>query len=208
MAIGRVPQRHRPALVALTSLSQDQIVEARRLLDNTSGTEESLQDVLSDVVDDGARALEALVTLTMVRLRAGEEPEETALSVLSVLGEEAGKGDISPLLETPHILRRAKFYDLAAAHHMTFQSARVLTDVRPLFEEDASLPIQSALITHTLELSYSMDGEEHDSYITLDRGDLIAIQNQVERALAKHESASGFIGKAGAHVMSLPGEIE
>jgi hypothetical protein len=65
---------------------------------------------------------------------------------------------------------------------------RVLTDVRPIFNE-AGDGIQGAVVSFTMRLRYSNAGGEHDMSIALDEKDIETLRRQCERAMMKAKTA-------------------
>jgi len=74
--------------------------------------------------------------------------------------------------------------DLSYEYANLFRNARILTDIRPLFTDDADA-IEGAVISYTLRLRFdSVDGK-HEFSIAMDEGDVRDIAEQCERALKK-----------------------
>jgi hypothetical protein len=71
--------------------------------------------------------------------------------------------------------------------------AMILSDIRPIFGDDIAAGPTSAVLTHTLKLSYH-GGEGHrDFFVVLDGEDLTALGEVVDRAKAKDESLRGVL---------------
>jgi len=66
--------------------------------------------------------------------------------------------------------------------------AMILSDIRPVFGDDIASGPGSAVLTHTLKLSYHGDDGHRDFFVVLDSEDLKALGEVVDRAQAKDES--------------------
>lgn len=86
--------------------------------------------------------------------------------------------------------------DLSYEYANLFQRARILTDIRPLFDEEGTA-IEASVISHTLRLRYdSVDGE-HGVSIALDEADIKLLAQQCERALTKARTAREAVSSLG-----------
>ena len=66
----------------------------------------------------------------------------------------------------------------------TFHSARVLTDLRPIFDEQAS-EISGAVVMHNLRIRYYEDLRIRDIYFSLEPAELESLLKVLQRALKK-----------------------
>ena len=195
-----VPSRHRRVLSALTSLPQEQVDELSQAIMGSDGSEDTLRDLIH--VDDPDTAVDALVALNATRLTHGIDAKRALVQVNDSLGDDAGGADLTPLLENPVLVRLAKSADLATANERQMHLARIITDIRPVFKENATESIESVLVAQTLQLMYLRDGKFEEIYISLDYEDLQQIQDQVVRALEKRETARDFAQRAGARMLT------
>ncbi|MDR3402512.1 MAG: hypothetical protein P4L99_08440 [Chthoniobacter sp.] len=94
------------------------------------------------------------------------------------------------------VVGTAKALDLSYDHAQLLKRARILTDIRPIFDREATT-IQGAVISHTLRLRYDdLDGE-HSISLALDRSDVESLAEECKRALTKCEVALQFVKKTG-----------
>lgn len=80
--------------------------------------------------------------------------------------------------------------------HRTFYSAKILTDVRPVFDEEAKL-VDAAVIVHNLRIHYGQDGDHKDFYVALDKSDIEELRQALERADAKAKTLEGVLKRSG-----------
>jgi hypothetical protein len=77
---------------------------------------------------------------------------------------------------------------LADENEKTFEDSRVITDIRPVFNNDVELKLDGSIIVHNLKLSYlEADDSENHVFITMTGLDLDALIEQLQRAKKKEE---------------------
>ena len=74
---------------------------------------------------------------------------------------------LAELANLPAIWRAAKAIELSYDSDNLLQRTRILTDVRPLFSEDAQ-SIDGAVVAHTLRLRFDSAGIDHELSLALD----------------------------------------
>lgn len=111
------------------------------------------------------------------------------------------------LLSLPEILYVAKVLSLSYDYDNLSQSIKILTDIRPVYNEDAK-EIVGTIISHTLRLYYqSPEGSKSISFV-LDREDISKLLKSCERALTKADTAK-FLMKEKAKIETfISGEEE
>lgn len=78
--------------------------------------------------------------------------------------------------------------DLSYDYANLLQSARIITDIRPIFDAGADV-IEGSVVSYTLRLKYdSLDGD-HSLSIALDEKDIRRLQEQCDRAIKKAKLA-------------------
>lgn len=100
------------------------------------------------------------------------------------------------LLNSRAIRLAATAVDLTYDYVNLLQRARILSDIRPLFTEDADA-IEAAVVSHTLRLHYDSSDGEHELSIALDANDIQLLIEQCERALRKAKTAQAMLERAG-----------
>jgi hypothetical protein len=113
-----------------------------------------------------------------------------------------GWGNVEPVLRdlflTPAVRTVSKTIDLAYEYANLFQGARLVTDVRPVFnDEDDDMRIDGAVVSFTLRLHYDNREGNHSLSIALDESDVRLLQSQCERALRKARIAQARIQESG-----------
>ena len=77
----------------------------------------------------------------------------------------------------------AKAVDVITEHKHTYCTARILSDIRPIFSRKAE-SAEAAVIVHNLQIGYhdGGSGEHKEFYVTLDTDDIIALKDGLKRA--------------------------
>lgn len=80
-----------------------------------------------------------------------------------------------------------------------FKAGRIITDIRPVFndQQGESLEIDGTVVSHTLRLSYDNSSGDHDLSLALDMKDIRALKLQCDRAIQKAQLAKHLASEAG-----------
>jgi len=112
---------------------------------------------------------------------------------------------IERMLASPIVSLYAKARDLAFDFERLYARARILTDIRPVYDDDKNIII-GADITQTLRLDYfTSEADTNTITIALDTLDLKQLKTFCEDALKKANVARRLIESSGLEVV-LPGE--
>lgn len=76
-----------------------------------------------------------------------------------------------------------------------FLKARVISDIRPIFDRDLEKGFSSATIVHTLKLEYRQANNSKEFFVALDSIDIKQLQEQLNRAEKKAEFLRQLIQK-------------
>jgi hypothetical protein len=71
--------------------------------------------------------------------------------------------------------------------------ARILSDIRPVFNDNVSTRPVGAVLTHGLRIGYHEGGDHKEFHVVLDSDDLDALEEVVHRAQAKDKSLREFL---------------
>ena len=96
------------------------------------------------------------------------------------------------LLESKLFRVTTKSANLAYDYANLLRTARIITDVRPIFDEPAE-GIDGAVISHVLRLKYTGMDEETSLSIVMDATDVRRLLAECERALTKGEVAQKWL---------------
>jgi hypothetical protein len=159
----------------------------------------SLHAVLEETIAEAAvePLAEALLSLELLRASHGYPVKDIAEAVAMSEGFRDDADSLTTakisdalqnLLPIGKLSRLAKAYDLGSSYERQFHLSRVLTDIRPLFDDEVSVPPPGALIVHQLELRGFVNGELRTSYWVMNGRDLDRLKEQIERAQGKSQA--------------------
>lgn len=96
--------------------------------------------------------------------------------------------------------------DLSYEYANLFRSGKIITDIRPLFSENAA-EIEGAVVSHTLRLRFeSVDGN-HELSIAMDQTDVKDVREQCERAIEKSRTAKKAMSEKAGIATLIVGEV-
>ncbi len=200
-----VPVPFQAPLRALGELPSDQFNRAlaslgEKKLASSDVLAEGLADAAPDLADGAKELVGASVSLmgradsdpVRARVMARAVSTSDALAIPEQDREEF-VDRLSSVLCAPAIRFTAKALALSADHENLYVDARIITDVRPVFPEDTS-SIVAAVITDHLRINYYDCKDELNSiYMAMDQSDLIALREEISRALEKNKSMREFL---------------
>lgn len=95
-----------------------------------------------------------------------------------------------------------KSLQIFTAHERVYSSARILTDMRPVFAANPADGPKASVTFHMLQLNFRERGRENGLFFALDTNDVQQLRNVLDRALAKELSLLQFCEKGGVPVIS------
>lgn len=104
------------------------------------------------------------------------------------------KGRLVQLLNIKSPRLVAKAHEILLEHSQTFSSARVLSDIRPVFGNNVADSPEAAVIVHMLNIVYFKGGERNEFVVALDTKDIPYLMDVLERAKGKTDSLKAAIG--------------
>jgi hypothetical protein len=114
--------------------------------------------------------------------------------------------DIQPslqrLCETKAVRMVSKIMDLSYDYANLFEGSRIVTDIRPVFNDadDDEMGIDGAVVSYTLRLNYDNRSGRQSLSITMDEFDIHSLLSQCERALQKGHVAQESFSKVAPSV--------
>jgi hypothetical protein len=115
---------------------------------------------------------------------------------------------LSRLLKIDTLVIATKARDLQTDHDHIYSSARVLTDVRPVFAVEPEKGPIGFVLFHNLKLTYtSRDSRgERSLFIALDESDISNLRKVLERAETKAVAIRAKFAEGGMNCLDLRGE--
>lgn len=211
MASLRVPQEHKEGLARFLNLSSEdmqKVVSALETVPITSNLRKTLTERLAtvDAIPESNvnEATETLIALYIVLAYSNETQSEVANEIAEALegiGIELKFPDqtrqrLAQLLSSERLVVSAKAEGLMYEYDNVFSTARVFTDIRPVFGLDPEELPKAGVITHMLSIHYFESGDHKEINIALDELDIDILVNALERANIKSESLKSILEKA------------
>ncbi len=208
MARIRVPERHFEGIAKILSLADEafqELLVALAKLPVKLYPKDLLTKAISGVRDippDSAGIItDAVLSLCMNRARSDKNTLDYVSEVTQSI-EESGSKTLKLSTETKEILRSrfakildvkplavsAKATNLFLEYERSFSSARVLTDIRPIFDAKADSPPDAAVVVHTLSIHYHQNGDHKEFFVAMDDEDVQMLLDVLERAKLKAKS--------------------
>ena len=156
---------------------------------------------LAGMADDLVAGVLSLYTAQMAD-PSSAAPVAEGVSASPLLELEADERKIlmerlKRLLEADAIRFAAKAFGVLTDYDNVFVQARVLTDVRPVFADDAADTPAAAVIVNTLRIDhYAPDSSLVSFHVALDRDELLALRKVIDRGLEKTEGMKRFLEAA------------
>lgn len=95
-------------------------------------------------------------------------------------------GFIKGLLDLQNIELASKGLHLLASHERLFCTAKIFSDLRPVFDDEIGKPL-AFLTNHILRITVHRGLETEDIYIQMDYGELAELERAIQRARKKDE---------------------
>lgn len=206
-----IPRRYRVGLAAVDRLTDADVslLTERLKADKSEVSFEELAAAVSGEISadvDLTRLVEAVASLNTLLPEDGSGADGLAQDVSESeelnLPEDrrpAYAARIETLMRIPVLVIAARATEVVAEHAKVFHDARILTDVRPVFERDPSTGVKMAALTATMKLEYHPGGRSaiESIFVSLDRGDLEHLSRVLDRALTKMDSLSRLMKESG-----------
>jgi len=100
----------------------------------------------------------------------------------------------------------AKALGVMTEHEHVFRAARILTDLRPVFQPDPNEPPAAAVIIHNLKIRYLEGSGPKEFFVALDSNDLRELQAVVERAAKKEASLRSIADRIELRCLTVESE--
>lgn len=152
-----------------------------------------------DIIGEPAEAFASKVCDTII---ASKDP---ALPTKDVDWNEF-KAYLAQLLSLDDTLGvSAKATQIRLEHEHVFRTARILTDLRPIFGRDVDKGPTAAVVVHQAKITYRESGQEmtKDFYMALDSDDIVELKKLLERASRKEASLVSVARRGDINVLEI-----
>lgn len=222
MASLRIPEKYKSGLAAISSLPDSHFGKLLRAVEDCPAFV-TVADIAAHVAQsvpeiDGnevERILSSLCSLYTVRIDIGITVHRLASDVfdamrltaeeglkISTSEQQKFKDRLEKLLSADCLSYAAKAQGLRSDFACIFCDAKILTDLRPIFEKPEEHPT-GAVITHTLKLVYHEGGNHKELYLALDLEDITELKKILDRAESKDKSLIPFLEEMGTRGLRI-----
>ena len=160
--------------------------------------------------DEAGSVVNALFGLrTMLRLREGDVLEFANDVSAALFPQDPEKREqlsnlLISLVMCAAVASSASAAELTLLAERNYRSARILSDIRPVFSDDLDEAPGGAVVLHRLSLSYWNDrGERETIEVVLDYGDLVNLEGVVTRAQKKAKTLHITLQQSGLKQFQL-----
>jgi len=216
MATLQVPPRHFDSILTLRGMSAadfERFVEALGSAPPTVRSSQIAKDISAQLAgmaeEDVRKLVDMVLTLCIVRAQAEvglgtflddlhDALNETGIPGLKVSQDNVDEFNIrfTRLLELPRLKTVSKATALRTEYANTFCDAKILTDIRSVFDDSVIEGPSAAVISHSLKIEYHHGTRHKEIYVSLDAADLDTLGEVLERAREKAASLSRILAKA------------
>jgi hypothetical protein len=103
---------------------------------------------------------------------------------------------LAKLLDIPAIRISSKSDELLHQHEHALSKVRIITDIRPVFGEDATNFPDAAVLIHMLKITYIQEDSLKDFFVAMDSNDIKLLREALDRAEKKAESLKSILNKS------------
>jgi hypothetical protein len=206
-----IPDRHESALKTLLGLKEDVLSTLVSELYRSNHDGSTMSELFETYLPNETASFEAIVSLERLRKQYGLSPADVNDAVAKTFNDLEDTRSIEALLSRKEVQRFAKSTELRAVYENILDDSRIVTDIRPVFDDDeVGKTVDGAFVSHLLVLKYSSDGagQSIETHIAVDRSDLIKLQKLIKRALEKDAASRTFISEGNATLFDDGGILE
>ncbi len=207
----KIPKTHKEPLRKLAGMdaaSRARLIAAIQAANAALDPDDLIAQVKQEAGVDPSSAGSIISMLVSMYRAADGNPHQFASDAVDAAKEElegpkkdaeewaAFTNDLATLLGLDGSLGvTAKVVDVRYEYGSVFCSARILTDIRPVFGSDPARSPLAAAIVHTLRITHHAGESHEDFYVALDAEDLRKLRDQIDRAVKKESSLKAIIEK-------------
>lgn len=196
---------------ALSHASMEKFVSALTAAPLTSNPREMVAHIAKRVPsipkDRLTRVLDTIYTLYHIRELAGVEHSQFLDDLMEAIQQNPAlqlsqketpklRSLLERLLNINSLNMVAKAGRLQRDGERLYCTAKILSDIRPVFGPDPAGRPVGAVLTHTLKVGYHEGKEHREFHVVLDSSDLDHLGDTVQRAQAKDKSLRGLLKSA------------
>ncbi len=210
-----IPEQFRTGVAALAALPEDSFVRLFEAVESgiAADTADSLASQIKPPIPsislpELSKLFTTITALQRIQNNSHVSSETFASDISEALyvdspaladgiDRELLKSRVSKIVTAKDILITSlKVREVQMEVERSFCKARIMTDIRAAFSEDAAEVPRGMTILHTLQIGYHKGSEKHQEfYVTLDDDDLASLKKVIERAEKKKSTLKEMLAK-------------
>ena len=168
-----------------------------------------------DSATDFAMALESVVPLVANEQYSELPPDEVIRGVIEGLSRVDGYSEwtavekkllkvrLKKILTDTNVKLRSRAWSLVLERPSVLGSARILTDLRPVFTIKSPVAIEACTVIHTLVINVQEGEIAKTVHIALDTKDLASLRDSIGRAEQKEKALNALASRAGVASLQI-----
>ncbi len=157
--------------------------------------------------DEADEITKLLYVLYRLKVKSNKSTQEVVSGIFDDLGEikqndfkvrEDYRKYFEKLLSIANIGITLKSLGLAYEYGKVYVDSRIITDIRPSFDDNIDDKIEAAVMIHNLKIEYHVGQNpfHEEIYLALDSNDLIKLKEQILRAEKKDKTIKNTFSKS------------
>lgn len=215
--ISKIPDNDKSSLRKIISLNEEDAVKLIQIFNEAPvilNVRAFNQNILSkiDFLDDkdAKNLVNTIGSLYQVRLDLDLSIDEFVDEIVEVMNEsgddfrelldndiEKFRERFSKLLNVNALSLRTKTASLIVDHQIVYKSAKIISDIRPVFGDDIEQSPVGASLVHNLKVEYVENDELKYIHFALDDKDIGSLITLFKRTQSKSETLKMFIKSSG-----------
>jgi hypothetical protein len=217
-----IPERYASGLAKVKNLSESDVQEVVLALERAAtGTRKEILSLVSPALpsfssNDTREIVETLRSLYRAQIGMDVPVEQFVPGLIAAVSQSDNRelqttdpselvrleGTLKKLLGVRRLWMVSKARDLQTEYESTFCDARIVTDMRPVFDADVKESPVGFALTHSLKLEYHHHDEHTAIYISMDKGDIETLLLVLERAKQKASTLSELAASCKLPILS------
>jgi hypothetical protein len=211
-----IPERYRAGIAAFAALPEESFADLLKAMeDNISAdTPDLAVEQLVGRFPSIPKSTLTKIIIAITSLQGLDKRSHVPVPVMAVdvaeslysdspdlvkeISRDVVKSRVEAVVDSKEInITTAKIGEIQMEVERSFCRARILTDVRAAFSDDASALPTGMTLLHTLQVGYHDEtGNHKEFYVTLESDDLKGLKEVIERAEVKKKSLEQLLAKA------------
>ena len=212
MARYRLSSEIAEGIAPLSKLSSADVRVLAQEIDAKLKVKLAIEDEVADLIrrsslwenlpeEDRLKLAGSITGLHLLRLSTTKSIIEVVSDIVgSFRDKNLGEEELDTLRENLTVIlgikvlqASVKAWTLIDDHHTIYLTSRIITDIRPVFDDDLEHPLMASLLTHNIKLTVRTEGRQKAVYVVADNADLKELRDNIDRALAKGSSLKTMI---------------